>query len=223
MDRLLLTQRLSRESGVNFVGPSTTISQTGMYLQLVEWIDTAHSNLQTLHPTWEFLRKEFSKVLTPATGTYTPSTLSVSDWGEWAPEDWRIYLVASDEGYLPYVRWDKFRQTYGIGSSITATDRPICFTVKPDDSIVFYPIPNTAVTVKGEYFRAPLIWTANADIPLWAARDFDIGIMWRALMFYGTSYAESDKFAVGQMEYRKILRQMEKKYLPRVKFGEPLA
>jgi len=223
MDRLLQTQRLSREAGINFVGPSTTIAQTGMFLQLVEWIDTAHSNIQTLHPTWEFLRKEFSKALTIATGTYTPTDLSVTDWGEWAPEDWRIYLVAADEAFIDYVRYDEFRQMFGVGTQLTKTGRPTCFTVKPNDSIIFYPIPDQAYTLKGEYFRGPLVWTADADVPLWSGRDFDIAIMWRALMFYGTSYAEPDKFAVGQMEYRKCLRQLEKKYLPRLKWGAPLA
>jgi len=221
MDRLLMSQRLSRKAGVNFAGPTTTLGQTGQFLQLIDWLDEAYNDIQGIHATWQFLRKEFSKVLTPADGSYTATDLSISDFQEFAPEDWRIFLNASDESEIYYMEWKDFRLAYQIGTSLTQTGRPIAFSIKPDDTVVLYPIPDLAYTLKGEYFRAHHEMTANDHTPIFHA-DYHWAVIWKALTYYASEYGEPDKFTTGTREFRKILRRMEKKYLPRVTWGGAL-
>jgi hypothetical protein len=220
--RLTLTQRLSREAGVNFIGPITTIGQTGKYGQLVEWIDTAYNDIQSLHPTWKFLRKEFSHAITSPTAVYTPADFGLTSFKEWVTTDMRLYLLIGDEADITYYDWEDFRAWCGLGNNTTLTQRPYVFTVKPDDSLQFWPIPNDTYTCRGEYFRANHAFTADADVPLFHD-DFSLAIMWRALMFYGTDMSEGDKFSRGSAEYLSLIRKLEKKYLPRVTWGRPLA
>jgi len=221
MDRLLMSQKLSRKAGVNFAGPSTTIGQTGQFLQLVEWIDEAYCFIQNIHPTWQFLRLTFSKVLTPNDGTYTSTDLSLTSLKDYATEDWRIFLAAADECEITYMEWKDFRLAYQMGSSLTQTGRPIAFSVMPDDTVVLFPIPDAAYTLKGEYFRGNHEMTANADEPIFHD-DFHWAVIWKALTYYASEYGEPDKFATGNRELNKLVRMMEKKYLPRLTWGRPL-
>jgi hypothetical protein len=188
---------------------------------MVNYTDQAYEFIQNIHTTWEFLRKEFSKAMTIGVGTYSASGWTITDWGEWAPEDWRVYLAASDESELTYMEWDLFRLNYMIGTFRTQTGRPIVFTRKPDDTLLFYPIPDQAYTCVGEYFRSPHVMTANGDVPLWASA-YHMAVVWKALQYYATDYAEPDKLSMGMREFNSFKRQLEKKYLPRLKYGRPL-
>jgi len=221
--RLELCQKLSRKTGMDFAGPTTTIGQTGMFLQLVEWIDEAYSYIQSLHRTWQFLHQEFSKALTVGDPSYSANDLGVSTlFGEWNVKDWRIYLNAADEGILDYMEWDDFRLNYQLGTHLTQTGRPFVFSTKPDDTVVFYPIPDQIYTVKGEYWAKNYEMTDDAHEPVWH-EDLHLAVLWKALQYYGVEYAEGDKLALGMREFRGYLRKLEKKYLPRMKWGNPLA
>jgi len=228
MNKLALTQRLCRETGVNQVGPVTTINQVGDYKRLVDWIDTAYEDIQTIHATWQFLRKEFSFVTVAGTAAYSPSSLPPADFSEWVAdddgdsEDFRIYLNASDEGYMVYLPWDEFRQVYMIGNARTQEGRPTVYTIKPDDTLILHPIPNDVFTVTGEYYRTPDKMEVNDDEPIFPER-FHLAVMWLALKHYGAYSQEPDKYMVGQVEFKKKLRGLEKSQLPQMAWGAPLA
>lgn len=228
MNKLELTKRLSREAGVNQSGPVTTINQVGDYKRLVDWIDTAYEDIQTAHATWQFLRKEFSFATVSGTATYTPAAAGLSDFAEWVSDDdgdsenFRIYLTAADEQFIDYIPWDLFREVYLFGTQRTQTGRPTVYTIKPDDTLMFFPIPNDVFTCLGEYFRIPFTMTLNDDEPVFPDR-FHIAVMWQALKYYGAYSQESDKYMTGQIEYRKRLRALEKSQLPQIAWGEPLA
>ena len=220
MNRLELVKRLSREAGVNQSGPSSTLNQTGEYLRLVDWIDTAYDNVQTTHATWQFLRKEFTLSLTAGVAEYAPSL--IVDFAEWIDDDLRVYQQASDEQIIEYVPWELFRLGYLIGTQRNQTGRPSIFTIKPDETIVFFPIPNNSFTCKGEYYQTPDVMTNDASEPIFPVR-FHLAILWRALMLYGAYSQEPDKYSVGQSEYKVAMRGLEKSQLPHITWGEPLA
>ncbi len=228
MNKLALTQRLSRETGVNQVGPVTTIGQTGEYKRLVDWIDTAYEDIQTVHSTWQFLRSEFSFPMVVGTASYTPTAAGLTDFAEWVSdsdgdsEDFRIYFLAADEGYMTYLPWEEFRQIYMIGTARTQTGKPSVYTIKPDDTLLFHPIPDKIYTVLGEYYTEPDTMDADADVPIFPER-YHLAVMWLALKHYGAYSQEADKYMIGQVEYRKKLRGLEKSQLNQMTWGEPLA
>jgi hypothetical protein len=228
MNKLALTKRLSRDCGINQVGPASTTNQTGEYLRLVNWIDDAYKSIQIIHRTWQFLRKEFSFPMVVGTPTYTPTVAGLTDFAGWVAdsdgdsEDFRIYLTASDEQYMVYMPWDDFRQTYYMGSQRTQTGRPHVYTIKPDDTLMFFPIPDQIYTCLGEYYMTPDEMTLDTDVPIFPVRFHEI-VLYRAMMFYGAYSQEPDKYSVGAAEYKKILRGLELSQLPQMEWGEPLA
>ena len=227
--RLELAVKLSKESGVNVTGPTSTLNQTGEYGMLVDWLDDTYERIQSEHENWNFLREEFTSPLTSGTSEYTPTAASITDHGSWIVDGVRCYLTAtgvSDEQEIFYVPWDHFKRTYLFGSSRTQTGRPIHFTIKPDDSIVVYPIPDDAYTIIGEYCKAPVEFptdsTADDTEPIFPDK-FHLNLVWGALLFYGANYAESDRYVHGKNQYKKMKHLMEISQLPRAGWGAPLA
>jgi hypothetical protein len=227
MDRLTLARRLSRECGINQIGPSSTTNQTGEYLRVVTWIDDAYKSVQLVSSQWQFLRKEFSFSLTAAKVAYTPAEALLTDFSEWVSddegdsEDFRIYLTASDEQFMTYMPWEMFRVAYMVGTQRTMTGRPSVYTIKPDDALMFYPIPDAVYTCVGEYFMVPDVMELDKDIPIFPARFHEI-ILYRAMMYYGAYSQEPDKYAVGEREYKRLLRTLKKSQLPQMAWGNPL-
>ena len=224
MNYLQLCQRLRQECRISGTGPTTTVSQTGEYEKVVDWIDTAYEDIQNLHANWRFLQTPFSFVMTIGTRDYTPAEASITDLSKWKFEEYgdiRCYLTATDEQRLEYLPWDDFRDIYLIGSSRTTTGRPGVFSIEPDDTITFDVLPDAAYTAVGEYFKTPDVLSGDADEPVFPS-NYHMAIVYRAMMFFGADYAADEKYTHGYNEYRKILRKLEHNQLHHFTFGNPL-
>ena len=228
--KLQLTQRLRRECGINGTAsdPTSTVNQNGEYLMLVDWIDDFYNDIQSSKESWRFLRKSFSASLTSGASEYSAVTIA-DDHARWILGDVRCYLTSAGverEQEIFFIEWEEFKRTYLFGSSQSQTGQPVNFTVKPDMSLQFWPIPDDSYTVVGEYYRTPVDWNdeddPDSEEPVFPAR-FHMIIVWGALYFYGANYAEADKYLHGQTEYEKILAKLEFNQLPRVSWGAPLA
>lgn len=223
--KLELCVDLRREAGISGTGPSTTVSQTGEYGRVVEWIDTAYEAVQNLHPTWDFLKTEFSFPTIIGTANYTKTAVSLTELGSWKTDSFRCYLTAtgvSDEQELDYVPWDDFRFHYGRGTQSTQTGRPSVITVKPDLSVTTWPICDAIYTVTGEYFKRAQTMSGDSSEPI-IPQQFQSIIVWKGLMYYGAFAGADEKYTHGQNEYRAVLAKLRKNQLPRVSYGAPLA
>lgn len=196
--------------------------------RVVEWIDTAYEFVQNLHDgRWQFLQTEFTFPTIAGTTNYTKASVSpaLTELASWKTDTFRAYLTANginDQQELEYIRWDDFRFVYGRGSQSTLTGRPILFTVKPDYSISFWPIPSDVYTVSGEYFKRPQVMTADTDVPL-IPQQFQSVIVWKGLMYYGAYAGADEKYSHGQNEYRAAVARLVKNQMNRVVYGSPLA
>lgn len=224
MTRLQLCTRLRSECvGVSGAGPTTTTGQVGDMLKIVNWIDSAYEDIQNMRTDWRFLRDDFTFQTVAAQQTYTPTQAGAVDatptvdLGEWITDDIRCYLTStgvSGEQVLEFMDWDTFRATYLIGSIRSTTGQPVVVTVKPDRSLMLWPIPDAAYTVAGEYYRVPDTLTADGTVPTFPAR-FHMLIVWRALVFYAGHSAAPETFAVGKEEYGKLLGMLVAAEAPR--------
>ena len=225
MNFLALCQRLRQEAGLSGTGPTTTVAQTGEMGRIVDWISAAYEDIQNAHASWRFLRTEFSFVTIASTQEYTPAAVSLTDHATWVKKDLRVYTTAtpSDEQYLNYVPWDEYRITYMYGSNRTNEGRPTIISVKPDNSLTLWQIPDTALmTIDGEYYKTADVLSGNTSTPLIPDR-FHMIIVWKGLMYYGAYAAAEEKFAHGQNEYKRLLRALELDQLEDFTYGEPLA
>ena len=222
MNYLALCQRLRLEAVDSGTGPVTVIGQTGQLGRFVEWIEAAYEDVQDEHETWRFLRTDFDFPTIVDIPEYTPAAVAIADHANWIKESIRIYSAVTDETFLEYYPWDEFRDTYVYGSHRTQTGRPSAITVKPDNSLRLWQLPNAIFTVNGEYYKVPDVMTADADIPILPAR-FHMILVWKALMYYGVFAGAEEKYTHGANEYTRMLRKLEKDQLDDVLYGEPLA
>jgi hypothetical protein len=224
MTFLEICQRLRLEAGISGSGPITVINQVGELEKVVKWVLSAYESVQNKYATWKFLQTSFSFPTIIDTQAYTPASVSLDELATWKfdkENDLTIYSSVSDEQYLTYVPWDDFQGAYMFGSARTESERPSVVTIKPDNSMLLWPIPNEIYTVTGEYFKKAQAMTENTDTPIIPSQHHMI-IVWRALMYYGAFAAATEKYAHGQNEHRKILRKMENTLLPDLLYGEPL-
>lgn len=216
MTFLELVKRLCVESGIG-PGPVTVIGQTGAYAQAVGWVQSAYEEIQNIHPDWQFLRTEASFT----TSVWPPV---VTDFASWKEDSFRIYLTASGiatEQWLLFCPWEVFRDTYYYGTGRTQTGYPNIVTIKPDHSLLIWPLPDDTYTVVCDYYKQPHTFTANADVPIFPQHH--LVIVWKSLMYYGASASEPDKYAFGQEQFRKLEAKLFNQQRPRIMWGPPLA
>jgi hypothetical protein len=219
---LSLCQRLRQEAGLSGSGPTSVLSQAGEMKRVVDWVSSAYEDIQNLHATWRFLRNDFSFSTIASTQDYTPAAVSLTEHASWVKNDIRLYSAVNDEDFLEYYPWEIFRQAYLFGSHRTLTGRPQVVTVKPNNALCFWPIPDAVYTTTGEYYKTAQIMTANASTPVIPSR-FQMIIVWKALTHYGAYAGADEKYAHGTNEYKKLLSMLEYDQLEDTTFGEPLA
>lgn len=229
-DFLTICQRLRQEAGISGPDPSPTAvtGQTGELGRVVDWAADANNNINNAHATWRFLRTDFSKSITSGTQAYSPSDWSITDHATWrthhADETCaiRIYSSVADESQLYFHPWDEFREIYIFGSRRNATGRPTYVSVKPDESLIFWPTPNATFTVNGERYREAPILAANSDTPEFPARFYMIAV-WKALLDYAGWAAADERYVHASSRYTALIRKLEMDQLDRIIRGAPLA
>lgn len=221
---LELAGDLRREAGINGTGPSTVVSQTGEMQRVVEWILTAYRTIQNLHHNWLFLQNDFSFNTVAATQTYTPTTAGCPELGRWKDDTFQYYLTSvgvNGQQDLMFVPWDDFSAYYLRGSLQTQSGPPDVITIRPNRSLMLWPIPDAIYTISGEYYKRAQTMAADADEPL-IPPEFQDAIVWRALMMYGAYEGASEKYSHGQNEYKHLLSRLELNQLPEFELGDAL-
>jgi len=221
---LSLCVDMRQEAGVTSAGPSAVTGQTGEMKRIVDWVSRAYKDIQNKHREWDFLRQDFSFPTIANTSTYLPSAISLDELNAWKTDSIRCYLTVTgvtDEQCLTECSWPVFRDRYLLGGNRSQTGRPTVFAIKPDKSIIFWPLPSASYTVVGEYFLRAQTMMANSDEPL-IPDEFHAIIMWRALMYYAGFEAAPEVYAQADKEYKALLYELQRDQRPPVLLGGPL-
>ena len=222
MNFLELCQRLRQKARIPGTGPSGVTGQSGEYLKIVEWIQEAYEDIQNRHVDWRFLLEDYSFSTVVGTKEYTPTAAGITDLNAWKRDDFKIYSVAADETQLSDEPWAIFRLEYDYASLRTQIGKPIAVTIKPSDTLRFYPIPDLVYTVNGQYYKQPATLAVNTDIPIFKV-NYHMAIVWRALMLYGADVSAPEVYATADDEFKKLINKMENAEMPEILWGEPLA
>ena len=220
MTYLELCKKLRSEAGIAGTGPLSVTGQIGELGRIVSWIDNAYEEIQNLREDWFFLRNDFTFNCTATVSAYPTTT--VSNLANWKADSFRCYLTtANDEQWLRYIPWEQFRDLRLFGTNRTTTGKPIEFTIKPDKSLVLWPIPDATYTVNGEYYRTADVMSADADTPLFTR--YPLIIVYNALMKYAAYVSDPALYAHGQSEYGKLLDKLTRNEKANITLGRPLA
>lgn len=225
-----LCQRTARECGVSLTGPESTADQTGRLGQIVGWVQTGWSDIQTKHNDWKFLRSSFTVATTSGDGKYgypectdTVAAAPISAFRCWCPDSLKVYLTSAGSGTettLCYIDRDDWYRRYNTGSQ--SNSYPVHFTVDNDDALLLAPKPDGVYTVSGEYMKAASAMSGDTATPA-LPQEYRMAIVARAMMKYGRYNAAPEVFNDGQAEYLRIMAEMSRTQRPRAKTGGPLA
>lgn len=220
MNFLSICQRLKREARISGASntPATVVAQTGEMLNIVEWVQAAYQDVQNEESTWDFLRFPFSFQTIAATSTYTPTAAGLSELLSWrvdTEDSMSCYLTStgvSNQQIINPISWLDMNQYRYFGSNSTQTGRPVEYAIKPDSSIVFWPIPSDAYTVVGEYYKQPQTMTLDADIPIFPVA-YHMILVWLALRYTGAYQSAPEKYAHGNNEYKRLMGKLRQNQL----------
>jgi len=220
---LEIAVRTRQEVGGSGTGPSTVTNQTGELGRIVSWAATADEDVQRVCNNWLFMNGSFTVNTVASDGSYTATDCSITDLREWLIGTFKIYLSSSGvsgETELFYIDYETWYQLYNTGAQTDGV--PIHFTIAPDQSIKLGPKPNDIYVLSGEYQKSVTTMTDNDDTPVYPP-EFHMAAVYRAMMKYGRYTAASEIYQDGEKEYKRMIREMARSQLPKIKLGGPLA
>lgn len=225
MTFLELCKRLRQEASVSGDGPSSTLNQSGEMLRLVNWIGTAYEEIQNMKDNWRFMTSDFSFNTINGQNEYLAATSGISDLASWKPDSFRIYktsLGVMDEQWIRYLEYEeRFRDLRGFANTSMIAGRPIDFSIKPDNALVLFPIPDdTTYTIRGQYYKTPSVMTLDIDTPNFPQR-FHMAIVWKALMYYGMYESAQEMIAQGERNFNQVYARLsiDQSFKPRIASG----
>jgi hypothetical protein len=222
MTFLELCQAARRECGIAGSGPLTVVGQTGELGRLVDWVRDSARDVYDLRPDWDMLRNDFSLALTTSVQTYAKTT--VSNLANWKVDSLRCYQDSiADERWMVYRPWTEFRDLRLYSTIRTQTGRPQEFTIKPDKSLMVWPIPDNvgSYTVTGEYYRTAPELVNDSDEP--AFDRFHMAIVWRTVQLYAGWVESPTAYARAQREYNRLIMKLQKDETQEITLGGALA
>ena len=238
MNYLQLCQRMALECGVSGT-LVTTAGQQGSLQRIVTWVNQAWNDLQLEHDDWGFMRSSvllgssgaggsgagasFATVAGQAsyplgTGSGT-SGVAAASFGKWDADSFRVYSTAQgtqNEWFLDHIRFEEWRNGYMLGAMRSVQTRPVAVAIGPNNEVCLGPPPDGTYTVEGDYFTSPSVLSADTDTPGALPYQYQMAIIYKAMEYYGFYEAASEVIERGQMEYKRILAQLEAIYGPRI-------
>jgi hypothetical protein len=230
---LQLCQRVAQESGTVSSGtsPSTVVAQTGRLGKIVNWTNTAWTDIQLDRSEWRWMRKELEEDLVASTQRYSASDLSVTSFQKWLvtgdynEDRWSLYVTADGvetEGPIHFLAWDDFYTTQLRGTP-PSEGRPRYFSIDDSEKLVFSPVPDVAYTLRGLYRKGVQTLAVDADTPEMPAA-YHMLIVWEALKLLGNfDEASIQQRAEWAQNARRIRFNLERDQLPPVGICGPLA
>ena len=205
---------------------TTVVNQSRAHKRFADWIQDAWNDIQSAHQDWEWMRQSTSFVTVDGQATYTPLQCGVatSAFGKWARDTFRNYITASGvitEATMSYLGYEDWRQLYELGANRNTRNRPVQISITPAKSIALAPYPSAGYTITGDYYTAPVVLALDADIPLMPTQ-FHMAIVWKACMSYGAFEAAPEVYQRGEMEFKKLMRRLERDRMPEITLGAPL-
>lgn len=221
MNFLQLAKRVRQECGISGDGPAATEGQSGIYAKIVDWVRTAHDELQLLHSDWSFDWAVADLELLEGVDDYSPLGLWALQVRMLAKDG--MYVYRTDQGerikhWLTEVPWEEFR---GIQASY-AQGVPGYIAMAPDKRLHLYPAPSAGLRLKLEYFQNPLELLAAGDTPRLPA-PYHMAIVWRAVMLWCAHDENPSLFQVANANYRELIRKVQMTELAGMRCAHALA
>lgn len=205
MTYLEMCQKFVRETMQGTL--TTTVSQTGLYLKMVDWIADADEQICSMFLDWDFLWTEFTDNTIVGTATVNKP----SDLGIWDTDSFYLDRTASTYKKLIPMDYKQWRTSYRNGTKTNA--KPSFFIIKPDKNLVLETPPDAVYSLTADYWKTPTRLSGNTDESLIPDR-FQRIVIERAKMFFATDQEDPELFQLSNLEYTRLLGDLEADQLP---------
>lgn len=227
---LELCNRLHLETGEGGTDLTTTLSQTGYKRRVVNHIKNSWLEIQAMRTSWRFMRMPALPTVTSGNNTIDADAWVLANLSTNIDfihkETFSIYLTAdgiSDESRLQYIKWENWKDYFGITYNDGVTDRPTHVTIDPDtNNIVIGPAANDSYTLHFEFKKTAQEFSADADEPN-IAEEIQPIIVWKALEDYGWSEESQAAISKGSMKYKYFKAMLERRELSEISICGTLA
>lgn len=189
-----------------------------MMKNVVDWVQSAHKEIQLRSPTWGFDWDSATPPLTPGKTRYEP----VGDWAlqvkTMAPDG---VVMVGPGGVLNWVSelsWAQFRQM----QPVTGEGLPAYFAIAPDKALHLSTAPPAGWTLRLDYYRRPQVLLASTDEPR-MPEEYHMAIVWRAVMMWCAHDENEQLLARVTPVYRDLVRKMLFTETPSSDIGIPEA
>lgn len=200
--------------------PTSTLGQVGQAADFVNWTNETWKEIQNRRDDWWWMRASLSFTTVGGTTIYTP-VANVSGYHKRSFRYYKTSTGLASELPLPYLEYDRWRDSYQLGSLRTTQTVPQVFTITPALSIGLN-TPLVGYTVTGDYYRAMTQFETDndvTDLPI----PYRMLIVYGVMMKYGASKNSSELYTTGEKEYGKLMNKLEARQLPEVEGASALA
>ena len=230
MNFLQLINRTRVECGVSGASvPLTSVTNlTGESARIANWVNSAWVDIQAVKGDWQWMRQSFEFNTVSQQQFYTPAQAGVgSTFANWKRDSFRCSSVGNfyrDEQLMNYMEYTTFRNLYMYANMRTTYTRPVVVTIDPTKRLGFGAIPDIPYVISGEYYIKPTEFVLETDTPPDAFPDrYHLAIVYRAMMFYAGYEAAPEVFQKGEMEFKRLMNNIDIDQLPDTVSGPPLA
>lgn len=224
MTFLELCKMVARESGtITGDYPVTVIGQTGRLLKIVKWVEQAWEEIQNKRNAWKFLTGTFEGETVDGLAYYAADDFGLDRLAAWPRDGMTIYddaIGTDDEGPLTYIEWADYREMYDRGTAVE--EKPVHYSISPDNELYFGPVPDGAYIVRGEYRKAPQVLGNDDDEPDMPER-FHRAIAWAALVYLAEHDESNTHLMTYGRRYGVLMGNLERDQLPMITIGPALA
>ena len=225
MNFLQLTNRLRSECGSSNSVLNSVVGANDEARRLASWISQAWLEIQTAEVDWSWLRGTFSFVTVNQQPSYTPLEAGIADFASWKIDSLRCYVTAAgfgSEQRLEPVDYDTWRDRYQYASYRTTYTRPVECAVTPDKQLALGPTPTGDYTIVGEYFKAPIELSADADVPALPER-YHMAIVYLAMKYYALYESAPEVLARAEDGFARTMARVRLDQMPSISLGGALA
>lgn len=214
MNFLQLAQKLAVLADVSGQ-PSSIDNVRGEHARIVEWINQAWLEIQGAREQWNFMWARATPI----------AILAGVDLYE-QPVDCRDIVTATfylddNAGNYAGVTFKPYQEFQSIARGAADPSRPQYWTIRPDNKIQLYPVPDAAYSLDFDYYKKPAYMVASTDTPS-LPEHLHMAIVYLALMHYGEFEEAMSVIQFAMVNYNKYLLQMSNECLPEFKLGGAL-
>lgn len=203
--------------------PTTVTGQTENLGKIVVCINDGWRLIQGKRSDWLWMRGKDTFDTVAGIAEYNPAS-TITRYRRPIPRQaergvryiscYKISIGATDEQPIEFIEPAEFEGYYDAGFQ-TQQARPTFYSLRPDNKIIFFPIPDAAYRVILPYQKTRQSLTADADTPEMPDHFHDM-IVYQAIRLYGAQSENTRNWKIGGELYEEMFNDLVREQAPRI-------